>query len=465
MVFSVAGTGSALGAIDTSSLPLERGDRGTEVTNLQVMLTAAGFQPGPTDGIFGPKTEAAVKQLQSDRSLATTGVVDQTTLNVLTGLLPNILMQRGDRGTDVRSLQQLLASAGYSVGVIDGIFGPLTESAVEAFQSDEGLDVTGLVDRETLDALESDPPTILMKRGDRGQDVRSLQLLLASAGLNPGPIDGIFGGLTEAAVLSFQRSHDLPATGQVDQATLDALSQVADEPAVLYERGDTGPQVEAIQDQLATVGFPPGPIDGIYGSKTETAVSRFHRVFGLAGEGSVHQGTLDKLAELVPLAETAYDYGYDPGGGLEQWRDLITEVFAQVDLDVEKCGTGSLASLCIGSQIDNAISIMKCESGGVPMAVNYLSGTTGLFQHRPVYWADRVARAQDLFPTLPSNATPYNPEHNIMVAALLVHESRDALLGLNSLTKPWNDGPQPWGHWDGSSRNPACANPPLVVDP
>ena len=106
---------------------------------------------------------------------------------------------------------------------------------------------------------------------------------------------------------------------------------------------------------------------------------------------------------------------------------------------------------------------MTCESSGIPMAVNYDSGTTGLFQHRPVFWADRVARAQDLFPTLPSSATPYNPEHNVMVAAMLVHESRDALLGYNTFTGPWDDGPQPWGHWDGSSRY--CADPPLVVDP
>ncbi len=47
-----------------------------------------------------------------------------------------------------------------------------------------------------------------------------------------------------------------------------------------------------------------------------------------------------------------------------------------------------------------------------------------------------------------------------MVAALLVDESRDALLGLNGLQGPWDDGPEPWGHWDGSSRH--CADPPLV---
>ena len=47
-----------------------------------------------------------------------------------------------------------------------------------------------------------------------------------------------------------------------------------------------------------------------------------------------------------------------------------------------------------------------------------------------------------------------------MVAAMLIHESREALIGNNTLTGPWDDGPQPFGHWDSSSRY--CASPPLV---
>ena len=464
LVMLVASIGTAAAYVgDTPDLPLERGDSGDGVREVQLLLTTAGYEPGPIDGIFGPMTETAVESFQDDETLPITGIVDLTTWDALVAAVPDILMERGDRGDDVRSLQQLLTGAGYDAGVIDGIFGPLTESAVEAFQSANDLPVTGLVDQDTWDALNAEPPEILMQRGDTGADVRTLQLLLASAGFNPGPIDGIFGGLTESAVTSFQTSHDLPVTGQVDQATLDALSEVAEEPEILYERGDSGPQVEAIQDQLAATGYNPGLVDGIFGPMTEAAVTGINSVYGLPGDGGVTQETLDKLAELLPLANTAYDYGFDPEDGPEQWLDLVTEIFSEIDLDEEKCGEGEQSDDCLGPQIDNAMIIMVCESDGIPMAVNWASGTTGLFQHRPVYWADRVARAQDLFPTLPSSATPYNPEHNIMVAALLVHESRDALLGYNELTGPWDDGPQPFGHWDDTSRN--CADPPLVVDP
>ena len=51
----------------------------------------------------------------------------------------------------------------------------------------------------------------------------SVQTALTRAGINPGPANGIFGAPTEAAVLQFQRTRGLPATGVVDQRTWTAL--------------------------------------------------------------------------------------------------------------------------------------------------------------------------------------------------------------------------------------------------
>lgn len=61
-------------------------------------------------------------------------------------------LQRGDSGTRVSVLQQALLSAGITV-VVDGDFGPATETAVRTFQTNEGLTVTGVVDAATADAL------------------------------------------------------------------------------------------------------------------------------------------------------------------------------------------------------------------------------------------------------------------------------------------------------------------------
>jgi len=436
-------------------LPIQMGDTGSEVSTVQAMLKSAGYDPGPIDGAFGPLTERAIVALQEDHDLPLTGKVDQAVWDILTG---SFSIVRGARGNDVRSLQQRLADAGFNPGPIDGIFGSLTEQALRQFQSANGLSDSGSVDQATWDALESDPgvTAVTLRRGDRGGAVRNLQLLLASAGINPGPIDGIFGGLTESAVSSYQSANGFSATGTVTPDLLDHLDDNAPEQDALLQNGDRGDEVEAIQESLYLVGFNPGPIDGIFGSGTERAVRRFQGVFGLPGDGIVGQRTLDKINELEPLAQQAYDYGWNGGSGSEQWRSLVTEVFTTWGLHEEVC----VGDTCIGPQIENALMIMTCESNGNATVVNWRSGTTGLFQHRPAFWDARTARVRDHFPDFRTNATPYNPEDNVMVAALLVWESREALLGNSSRSGPWDDGPEPWGHWDGSSRD--CAG---IVDP
>jgi len=47
---------------------LRRGDKGVEVVDLQDALKLCGFQPGTSDGDFGPKTEAALRLFQSTKS-------------------------------------------------------------------------------------------------------------------------------------------------------------------------------------------------------------------------------------------------------------------------------------------------------------------------------------------------------------------------------------------------------------
>jgi hypothetical protein len=90
---------------------------------------------------------------------------------------------------------------------------------------------------------------------------------------------------------------------------------------------------------------------------------------------------------------------------------------------------------------------MYCESKGVPFAVNLTSGVTGLFQHRMTYWAERVGRVRVQFPSFPADASAYDPKHNIMVAALLVWESRGALLRNLAAGNTMDEGPHPWSHW------------------
>jgi peptidoglycan hydrolase-like protein with peptidoglycan-binding domain len=56
-------------------------------------------------------------------------------------------------------LQQRLATLGYDVGTPDGNFGPGTEAAVIAFQTDKGISpADGVVNQATWNALLANPP-------------------------------------------------------------------------------------------------------------------------------------------------------------------------------------------------------------------------------------------------------------------------------------------------------------------
>lgn len=55
------------------------GNRGDLVKQIQAALKGYGFDPGPLDGIFGPKTLAAVKAFQRSRGLSQDGIVGPQT--------------------------------------------------------------------------------------------------------------------------------------------------------------------------------------------------------------------------------------------------------------------------------------------------------------------------------------------------------------------------------------------------
>ena len=59
------------------------GSRGDLVRQIQIALKAKGYDPGPIDGVFGPKTLLAVRHFQASRHLAQDGIVGPQTWTAL----------------------------------------------------------------------------------------------------------------------------------------------------------------------------------------------------------------------------------------------------------------------------------------------------------------------------------------------------------------------------------------------
>ena len=141
---------------DLSVYPLlRRGSSGNFVSLLQFILASDYGYNLSVDGIFGSRTENAVRSFQADNSLSIDGFVGNNTWRTLLTIPPYPLLRNGSQGAYVRFAQQLLESNLYPVGTIDGIFGNRTQSAVRSFQSANGLAVDGIIGPNTWSVLAS----------------------------------------------------------------------------------------------------------------------------------------------------------------------------------------------------------------------------------------------------------------------------------------------------------------------
>ncbi|WP_217442055.1 MULTISPECIES: peptidoglycan-binding protein [Myxococcus] len=93
---------------------VRQGSKGATVTTLQKKLAAAGFNPGPIDGDFGPKTRAAVLSFQKAKGLKQDGIVGPKTWGALNagGVKPPPKPQPGTKGTAEAFVQKALAQKG-----------------------------------------------------------------------------------------------------------------------------------------------------------------------------------------------------------------------------------------------------------------------------------------------------------------------------------------------------------------
>jgi len=269
---------------------IHQGDGGEAVTGVQYLLRARG-QAVVVDGEFGPATDEAVRAFQAGAGLPVNGVVDETSrphLVVTTG--------PGSTGDAVRGVQ----SFGLSIIpespplVVDGDYGPETESRVRTFQGGWGLTVDGFAGRETWAYLLTDRRTAwpLVKVGQTQETnfrVLPVQHLLRARGFDIAA-DGVYGPITGEAVRQFDAANRVKyVSTTVGNLTWPAL-------IVTVGPGASGDSARAVQTL-----FPQLTVDGSFGPETEQAVRKFQEMFGLTVDGIVGPQTWRTL--VVPKSE------------------------------------------------------------------------------------------------------------------------------------------------------------------
>jgi peptidoglycan hydrolase-like protein with peptidoglycan-binding domain len=139
---------------------LSKGSTDPAVRDLQAALKALGQDPGPIDGIFGGKTETAVKKFQQQRGIAVDGIVGRVSwINIDEADQSEPVLRVGSSGLPVRRLQSRMSAVGFDTGGVDGRFSPKTEQAVKQLQQQSSLSVDGVVGPKTwaiVDALENE---------------------------------------------------------------------------------------------------------------------------------------------------------------------------------------------------------------------------------------------------------------------------------------------------------------------
>jgi peptidoglycan hydrolase-like protein with peptidoglycan-binding domain len=133
-------------------------------------------------------------------------------------------------------------------------------------------------------------------------NVAALQVGLRARGYYGGPIDGVKGPGTTAAVRRLQRAARIVVDGIAGPQTRRALGRYGRKPfgGRLLATGKRGWDVAALQFALAVRGFPSGPFDGGFGPRTEAALRSFQRWARVGADGVAGPATYAALRSARP---------------------------------------------------------------------------------------------------------------------------------------------------------------------
>jgi peptidoglycan hydrolase-like protein with peptidoglycan-binding domain len=273
------------------------------VKELQTFLSGKGYDLGKSgsDGKYGPRSHAALAAYLNGEAPAEASAL---------GL--------GDRGDGVREIQERLQAHGLETGKVDGHFGAKTRAALMSFQRVHKLPPNGEANEGTMALLRmppgdvpiprprpadlgkpADPATAadtppadgtttpaatgetpLLKPGTDGYAVTRVQSRLTELGFDAGPADGDFGNRTSSALMAFQEAKGLPASGETDPKTWEALGIKVEAPSIA---GMTRAEIKRLGQEDKAAFF----------AALRPAADEAERIFGVPASITLAQAALE----------------------------------------------------------------------------------------------------------------------------------------------------------------------------
>ena len=318
---------------------LKTSSTGSQVRALQEALTELGFYTAKVDSKFGAGTKTAVLAFEKKNGLTEDGAADQelqlllyegkpknskgTRKTVLTvPMVSGVTIKSKNTGEAVEKLQKRLTELGYYASTINGICDKTTVAAIKAFQAKMGIVSDGIATADVQTILYGAtamsaaqpvtptptptvaPPTVTVRKGDQGDDVKKVQQRLKDLGYFTADVDGKFGAGTEKALIAFQKKNGLGQDGVCGAKTRTVLFAanpiyasatvtpsptptlvITEDNVVVIQSGSRGAAVLSLQQRLSALGYYASRLDGVYLDDDITAVRAFQKANSLTVDG------------------------------------------------------------------------------------------------------------------------------------------------------------------------------------
>jgi peptidoglycan hydrolase-like protein with peptidoglycan-binding domain len=287
------------------------------VREIQTELRRRGYAVS-VNGLVDPSTQAAIRTYQSDAGLPVNGLLTQSLLTSMRGDIAGPVTV--DATHLITSIQSELRRRGYEISSLTGRLDASTVSAIQAYQADAGLAVTGQPSQVLLTSLQGAPgtPPVVTDRGL----VQQIQAELNAHGYAVGAPDGVLGPRTRDAIRTYQSDANLPITGQPSQTLLASLQTAGGSTGQVTT---TSNLVLELEQELARKGYAVGPVDGVLDVQTSGAIRQYQSDARLTVTGEASNALLLNVRTSGVFAST---------GPQSIVRDITNQIFNQLQDEI-----------------------------------------------------------------------------------------------------------------------------------